>query len=89
MLKLRTLALSLTLVCAVAGGAIASPGDAHDNDQGQGHDNHQGNGYGHHKSNSVPELDPSAAGAAMILLIGGTLVLLERRRSGFVLSEAR
>ena len=74
-----------------AGSAFAGPGDRHQNRRGfkgKGHAHHQGNGWGHHKgdkkknkkSHDVPELDPNAAGAAMILLIGGTLVLLERRR---------
>jgi len=81
--KLVVLALFLA-----AGSAFAiGPGDRHENRhgfKGQGHANHQGNGWGHHKgdkkNHDVPELDPNAAGAAMILLIGGTLVLLERRR---------
>ena len=29
---------------------------------------------------SVPELDPNAAGLALVLLIGGTLLLVDRRR---------
>jgi hypothetical protein len=32
------------------------------------------------KPSRVPELDPSAAGAALLLLVGGSLVLIERRR---------
>ena len=32
------------------------------------------------KSSEVPELDPSAAGGALMLLIGGSLVLLDRKR---------
>lgn len=76
----------LVALFLAAGSAFAlGPGDRHQHQvgfKGQGHANHQGNGYGHHKGDShdVPELDPNAAGAAMILLIGGTLVLLERRR---------
>ena len=33
---------------------------------------------------SVPELDPNAAGGAIALLLGGSLVLLERRRRATV-----
>ena len=79
----KTLCLSLALTLSAATGALADPGDAHDNDTGLGHVLHQGLGLGHHKGGGetqVPELDPSAAGGALILLIGGTLVLLERRR---------
>ena len=34
------------------------------------------------KSSEVPELDPGAAGSALLLLLGGSLVLLDRRRAG-------
>lgn len=41
--------------------------------------------WSHHRSNdkptaSVPELDPSAAGGAMILLLGGVAYIASRRR---------
>jgi hypothetical protein len=49
-----------------------------------------GKGVGHHTDNRgnsghparghVPELDPGMAGSAAVLLVGGTLVLLGRRR---------
>jgi hypothetical protein len=86
MSTLKTIALSLALVFTATTGAFAiGPGDAHEGtngyENGQGHENHQGNGWGHHKGgHEVPELDPNAAGGALILLVGGTLVLLERRR---------
>ena len=94
MQRFKTLFLSLALVCAASSGAFAwGPGDRHEGthgfERGRGHESHgNGLGLGHHKGgegqggggNSVPELDPSAAGGALILLIGGTLVLLERRR---------
>ena len=83
--RLKTLAVSLTLVCAASSGVLAyGPGNRHRNQRGRGHQSHgNGKGLGHHKQGghaSVPELDPNAAGGALILLIGGTLVLLERRR---------
>ena len=31
---------------------------------------------------TVPELDPSAAGSAMLLLLGGVAVIASRRREG-------
>jgi hypothetical protein len=40
-------------------------------------------GHNHHASQSragVPELDPSAAGSAMILLLGGVAYISSRRR---------
>lgn len=40
--------------------------------------------YKHYKSNkggsSVPEVDPSAAGSAMVLLLGGMALIASRRR---------
>ena len=33
------------------------------------------------KTSAVPELDPTAAGSALLLLIGGSLVLLDRKRA--------
>lgn len=35
---------------------------------------------GHRTGHSVPELDPSAAGGAMLLLVGGVAYMISRRR---------
>jgi hypothetical protein len=43
---------------------------------GGGDYHHGGDGDGH----SVPELDPSAAGGAMVLLLGGVAYIASRRR---------
>lgn len=45
-------------------------------------DKHERHSYSRRASRatSVPELDPNAAGAAVVLLIGGFLVLAGRRR---------
>lgn len=61
-------------------------------DDGRHHNDGPGLGVGHHteprgRSGNVPpghlpELDPGVAVSAVVLLIGGTLVLRGRRRSG-------
>ena len=49
---------------------------------GKGKGHHTGNrgNSGHPAWGHVPELDPGMAGKAAVLLVGGTLVLLGRRR---------
>ena len=39
-----------------------------------------GDSYHKSSSSSVPELDPSAAGSAIVLLLGGVAYVLSRRR---------
>jgi len=50
---------------------------------GHGEHNHDGDSHfsssGNH-GGSVPELDPSAAGSAIVLLLGGVAYVLSRRR---------
>lgn len=48
-------------------------------DDGGDWSNYSG-GYCSQKTQDVPELDPSAAGAAGVLLAGGALILFDRRR---------
>ena len=73
-------------VVSVAGLASAQHNPAHSKGngmQGVGHTSHgNGNGYGHYRdAASVPEFDPSAAGAALALLLGGTAILMGARRT--------
>lgn len=67
---------------ASARGGEGSRGHFGDRHGGGLHDGHRGRGHGFHRggSTAVPELDPSAAGAALTLLAGGVLALGGRRR---------
>ena len=48
---------------------------------GNGNNGNHGNGNnGNHGKTGVPELDPSAAGGAMVLLLGGMAYIASRRR---------
>lgn len=53
--------------------------------QGNGSGNGSTNGSANGSANGVgqaPELDPTAAGAAVLLMVGGVLCLVSRRREG-------
>jgi hypothetical protein len=74
--------LAYTPLDASAGGSDGSRGHFGKRHGGKLHDGHRGRGHGFNRAPSpaVPELDPSAAGAALTLLAGGALVLGGRRR---------
>ena len=45
-----------------------------------GSQGNRGNHHGHTSRTGVPELDPSAAGGAIVLLLGGMAYIASRRR---------
>jgi hypothetical protein len=63
----RAFLSGITLVCALAANASASTDTAH-----------EGNAEGLRRA--APEIDPGLAAAGLVLLSGGTLVLMSRRR---------
>jgi hypothetical protein len=83
MLKRLLLVLSLAI-----GALLLSPAPEADASGWSRHNNHKtykSHHYkkykkGHPKSHAVPELDPSAAGSAMVLLLGGVAIIASRRR---------
>ena len=66
----------------------------HDHDNGGGwwggHDHDNGGRRGGHDDGPVgaPEIDPSLLGSGMVLLVGGTVVLLGQRRKRYSASRA-
>ena len=51
------------------------------NDDGNGNGGqNNGNQYGRHNDPAAPELDPSALGSGLVILVGGIVILQERRR---------
>ena len=65
--KVARIGYDLLLMAAIfAGEALAKPGGGH----GGGH------GHGH----GVPELDPGSIAGALTLLVGGLLIIRDRRR---------
>jgi hypothetical protein len=67
----------LVLAMALMFGAIGMANAGFDNGNGNGGINH---GRGNGGDDPVPELDPTALGGAIALLLGGVLVLNEGRR---------
>jgi hypothetical protein len=75
------------VLCVVIGAWISSPtpeaqawGRSNQGNRGnQGNQGNRGNN-GHTSKARVPELDPSAAGGAMVLLLGGMAYISSRRR---------
>jgi|KBSSwiStaDraftv2_1062776.scaffolds.fasta_scaffold690862_2 hypothetical protein len=64
----RTVLPGIALVCALAANAAASTDTAHESDAEGA------------RSRAAPEIDPGLAAAGLVLLSGGTLVLMSRRR---------
>ena len=75
----RRTMVAITLVVIflmVVSPALAQKGDDNGNSNGNGDGNGRGNGGADH----VPEIDPSSAVSAIILLTGGTMLLVDSRR---------
>jgi hypothetical protein len=72
---LRGLVFAILLVL----GSMNLAHAGNDNGNGNGGQNN-GNQYGHHDP-AAPELDPSALGSGLVILVGGIVILRERRRS--------
>ena len=89
MISVLCLLVGMLIALPMSSASAAPPAGAGSQGSGNGSTHGSGNGSTNGSANGsangvgqAPELDPTAAGAAVLLMVGGVLCLVSRRREG-------